>query len=326
MDRNANTPIDTSSGLLKSTIGMDLFRNYSVAMFLLVLIALSASVTPGFTSFGTLEITLVQVFSVMLVALGMTLVISSGGIDISVGAIMAISGAVTVKLYTLGVGWAPSVGGGIAAAALCGLFNGVLISRFRIQPIIVTLVVMIAGRGLARRIQAAPVTSLESTPFGAFGLHRIGGVVPVQLVIMAIAIGVVLFIVNKTVFAKQTEAIGDNPRAARLVGINTFATTVGVYLGCAILCAVAGIMAASRGGELNAATLGMFIELDAIAAVAIGGTPFSGGKARVVGTVAGAIVVGLVEVIVTMNKIPSEYSMVVKALIVVLAMWAQRKR
>ncbi len=127
-------------------------------------------------------------------------------------------------------------------------------------------------------------------------------------------------------FAKRVEAIGDTPRAARLVGINTVATTVGVYVVCSILCAVAGNMEAARIGAVNVAQLGLFVELDAIAAVAIGGTPFSGGRTRVLGTVAGAIVVGLVTVVVNMNNIPSHYSMVFKALIVVVAMWSQRKK
>ncbi len=326
MDRNANTTTEPSKGLLRCVQGMGLFRDYGAAIFFLAVIALIALLTPNFFSLGTLVITLRDVLPVTLVALGMTLVISSGGIDISVGAVMAISGAVTVRLFTSGIGWAPSLGCGIAAAALCGVFNGFLISRFRIQPIIVTLVVMIAGRGLARRIQAEPVTPLESTPFGSFGLYKIAGVVPVQIVILVAAIAIMLLIVKKTVFAKRVEAVGDNPRAARLVGIDTFTTTIGVYVACSGLCAIAGIMAAARSGELNAAQLGRFIELDALAAVAIGGTPFSGGKARILGTVVGAIVVGLVEVIVTMNHIPSDYSKVVKALIVVAAMWAQRKK
>ena len=322
MDSNANTPTATSIGLLRSIAWMDVFRNHGASLFFLGLIISSVFV-------GAVDNLLVQAFPIMLVALGMTLVISSGGIDISVGAIMAISAAVSARLYTsddFDFGLVPSIGCGIVAAGLCGLFNGGLISRFRIQPIIVTLIVMIAGRGLARRIQAEPVTSLESTPFGTLGLYRIAGTVPVQIVIMLAAIAIMLLIVKKTVFAKHVEAIGDNPRAARLVGINTFTTTIGVYVVCSILCAIAGIMGAARGGEVNAAKLGLFVELDAIAAVAIGGTPFSGGRARVLGTVAGAIVVGLVEVVVTMNNIPSDYSMVFKALIVVAAMWAQRRK
>ncbi len=311
--------------LARSLARRDTLGNIAAAAFLPALIVVSALITPNFLSTGTLETTLVQVFSVMLVALGMTLVISSGGIDVSVGAIMAISGAVSARLYTSGTGLVTSVGCGIIAAGLCGVFNGVLISKFRIQPIIVTLVVMIAGRGLAMRIQGQLAVSLEYTAFGNLGLYKVMDKIPIQIVIMLVAIMIMLLIVNKTVFAKHVEAMGDNCRAARLVGINALTTTIGVYGLCGVLCAIAGNMEAARIGTVNVAKLGLFVELDAIAAVAIGGTPFSGGRARIMGTVVGAIVVGLVTVIVGMNNIPSHYSMVFKALIVVVAMWAQKR-
>ena len=321
MDSNANTPTATSIGLLRSIAWMDVFRNHGASLFFLGLIISSVFV-------GAVDNLLVQAFPIMLVALGMTLVISSGGIDISVGAIMAISAAVSARLYTsddFDFGLVPSIGCGIVAAGLCGLFNGGLISRFRIQPIIVTLIVMIAGRGLAMRIQAQPFISLDYTSsFAELGLYEVAGI-SVQIVIMLAAIAIMLFIVKKTVFAKHVEAIGNNSRAARLVGINTLTTTIGVYVVCSILCAIAGNMEAARSGVVNAAELGVLVELDAIAAVAIGGTPFSGGRARIMGTVVGAIVVTLVPVIVNMNNIPSDYSLVFKALIVIVAMWAQRK-
>ncbi len=315
----------TSQGLLKSTAAGDFLSRHGVLVFFMGLIALNGLVTPGFLSLGTMQTTLVQVFPIVLVALGMTLVISSGGIDISVGAVMAISAAVSARLHVSGVGLAPSISCGIVAAALCGLFNGILISKCRIQPIIVTLVVMIAGRGLAMRIQGDLSIDLEPTPFGEFGSYKIADRLPVQIAIMFAAVAVMLFLVRRTVFAKHVEAIGDNPRAARLVGINTLATTIGVYVACSILCGVAGNMEAARTGAVNVEYLGVFIELDAIAAVAIGGTPFSGGRARIVGTVVGAVLVGLVTVFVNMNDVPSDYSMLFKALIVVVATWAQRK-
>lgn len=315
-----------SHGWLKSAAVRDFLGSHGSMAFFVALIALNAFITPNFLSMGTMQNTLVQVFPIMLVALGMTLVISSGGIDISVGSVMAISAAVSARLYTSHLGLAPSIGCGIVAAALCGLFNGVLISRFKMQPIIVTLVVMIAGRGLAMKIQGRLSVSLESTPFGEFGLYKIADKVPVQIAIMLAAVAIVLFLVKKTVAAKHVEAIGDNPRAARLVGINVLTVTSGVYIACAVLCAIAGNMEAARLADVNVAKLGLYIELDAIAAVAIGGTPFSGGKARIMGTVVGAVIVALVPVIVNMNNIPSHYSLVFKALIVVVAMWPQRKR
>ncbi|MHC4199481.1 MAG: ABC transporter permease [Planctomycetota bacterium] len=304
----------------------ELFGKYGTVIFFVVLIALNAFITPNFVDMGTVRNTLLQVFPVMLVALGMTMVISSGGIDISVGAIMAIAGAVMARLYTSGVGLAPALLCSAVAACLCGLLNGILVARFKIQPIIVTLGVMIAGRGGAHIIAGKLSTSLYLTSFATFGGYRIGGEVPVQIVLMGLVIGAMYFVVTKTNFAKRVEAIGDNARAARLVGINTALVTVGVYLLCAFLCAIAGNMEAARNSCVNVRSLGKLIELDAIAAVAIGGTPFSGGRARILGTVLGAIVVQLVTIMVTMNGIPFNYSLVFKAVIVVIALWAQRKR
>ncbi|MHC4252216.1 MAG: ABC transporter permease [Planctomycetota bacterium] len=304
----------------------EFFSKYGTVVFFVVLIVFNAFVTPRFLSPGTLKNTLVQVFPVMLVALGMTMVISSGGIDISVGAIMAVAGAVTARLYTSGVGLVPSLLCSVVAACLCGLVNGVMVARFRIQPIIVTLVVMIAGRGLAQIILGEPVTSLSYTPLEDFGRYWVGGVVPIQVVLVGLMVGAMYFVARKTNFAKRVEAIGDNPRAARLVGINTALVTVGVYVLCAFLCAVAGNMEAARTSCVDIGDLGVLIELDAIAAVAIGGTPFSGGRPRILGTALGAIVVQLVTIVVNMNDIPSDYSLIFKAVIVVIALWAQRKR
>ena len=324
MPASSDTPV-VDRGTVRSTGPMDVVCRHGTMFFFMALIVLNAFITPNFMSLGTMENTLVQVFPVMLVALGMTMVISSGGIDISVGAIMAISGAVSARLYTSGLGLTPAISCGVAAACLCGLLNGILVARFKIQPIIVTLVVMIAGRGLAQIILGELFTSLLFTPFGDFGRLRLSGV-PVQIVIMSIVVAAMLFIAGKTSFAKRVEAIGDNSRAARLVGINTVAVTVSVYVLCGLLCAIAGNMEAARINGVNVGSLGVLIELDAIAAVAIGGTPFSGGKARIMGTVFGAIVVQLVTIIVNMNDIAFHYSLIFKALIVIIALWTQRKK
>lgn len=325
MAGSADTPALENSAW-KSIRARDLFNRHGTLIFFLALIVFNAIITPNFMSLGTLSNTLVQVFPVMLVALGMTMVISSGGIDISVGAIMAISGAVLARLYTSGLGLAPALFCSVAAACLCGFLTGVLIARFKIQPIIVTLVVMIAGRGLAQIILGELFTSLLFTPFGDFGRYRMGGVIPIQIVLMVPVIAAMFLVVRKTNFAKRVEAIGDNERAARLVGINTVFVTVGVYVLCALLCAIAGNMEAARINGVNVGSLGVLIELDAIAAVAIGGTPFSGGQAMIMGTVLGAIVVQLVTIMVNMNDIPFHYSLIFKALIVVIALWAQRKK
>ena len=324
MRNSAKSPSPAAGAPVSFIARSRIVRNYGVLIFFLLLIAVSALFTPGFLSLGTLDNTLVQAFPIMLVALGMTMVMSSGGIDISVGAIMAVSGAVSARLYIAGAGLAPSAAGGMLAGGLCGLFNGTLISRFRIQPIVVTLVAMIAGRGLAQTILGKPSLAFPlNSSINALGQYKIAGL-PIQVVILLIAVATMLFMVKKTVFAKHVEAIGDNPTAARLVGINILRTTVRVYVLCSIMCAIAGIMKVARTGGVNAGGLGRLIELDAIAAVAIGGTSFSGGRARILGTVIGAVIVPLVTVIANMNDIPDHYAMIFKAAIVIAVLWSHR--
>ena len=301
-------------------------KDGAIWMFFLLLLAVTARFTPGFFALGTLDNVLVQAFPVLLVALGMTMVMSSGGIDISVGSVMAIAGAVTARLYNADAGLIVSIAGGMCAGGLCGAFNGTIISKFKIQPIIVTLVVMIAGRGLAQTILGKPSVSFEfHSSMNAMGQFRVFGV-PVQIVIMVLAAAGMMFLVKKTVFAKRVEAIGDNSTAARLVGINILRTTVFAYVLCSLLCSAAGIMKVARTGGLSPAGLGQLIELDAIAAVAIGGTSFSGGKARILGTVVGAIIIPLITVIANMNDMRNHHAMIFKAVIVIGVLWARREK
>ena len=262
----------------------------------------------------------------MLVSLGMMMVISSEGIDVSVGVVMSISASVTVKLFSSGFGLPSSIIAGLSAACLCGLFNGIMIARFRIQPIVITLILMIAGRGLAQIILGELSVSFYYTTLADLGSYKLGGLLPVQIIIMLVVIAAMGFIVKTTVFARHVEAIGDNYRASKLSGVNIPFVITGVYVLCGALSGVAGIMEAARINSVNAASLGLMVELDAIAAVAIGGTPFSGGKARILGTVFGALIVQLVTIIVNMNNIQFHYSLVIKAIIIVLTLYLQRER
>jgi ribose transport system permease protein len=299
---------------------------YGTLSFFVMLLLSNAFITPNFVSYGTIRNLLLQVFPIMLVSLGMMMVISSGGIDVSVGVVMSISASVTVKLFSSGFGLPSSIIAGLSAACLCGLFNGIMIARFRIQPIVITLILMIAGRGLAQIILGELSVSFYYTTLADLGSYKLGGLIPVQIIIMLVVIAAMGFIVKTTVFARHVEAIGDNYRASKLSGINIPFVIIGVYVLCGALSGLAGIMEAARINSVNAASLGLMVELDAIAAVAIGGTPFSGGKARILGTVFGALIVQLVTIIVNMNNIQFHYSLVIKAIIIVLTLYLQRER
>jgi ribose/xylose/arabinose/galactoside ABC-type transport system permease subunit len=192
---------------------------YGTLTFFVILLISNAFITPNFVAYGTVRNLLLQVFPIMLVSLGMMMVISSEGIDISVGVIMSISASVTVKLFSLGYGLLPSVLAGLSAASLCGLFNGGMIARFRIQPIVITLILMIAGRGLAQIILGELSISFYYTTLADLGTYKAGGLIPVQFIIMLVVIIAMGFTVTTTVFARHVEAIGDNYRASKLSGI-----------------------------------------------------------------------------------------------------------
>jgi galactofuranose transport system permease protein len=303
-----------------------LLQTYGGPAMLLFILAVNAAFTPHFVDTGTLRNFLLQIHPTLLVALGMTLVIATGGIDISVGAVMALSASVTGKVYTAGAGFVPALLAGIATGCICGLFNGFLVAKFRIQAIIVTLILMIGGRGLAQIILGELFLSVYGTAISKLGTFMFFGLVPIQVVIMALFSGLALFAVERTIFGRYIQTLGDNPNAARLVGIRIPVYLMLVYLISGLLSGIAGILEGARTNAINAGTLGLLIELDAIAAVAIGGTAFKGGKPLIGGTLVGASIVQLITMMVNMNDIPFNYSLIVKAAIVVAALYLQRER
>ncbi len=299
-------------------------RKYGALTVLLLLVAINCVITPNFAKVTTVNNILVQVSTIMLVALGMTIVISSGGIDISVGSMMALSAIVSAKLLPYGV--LTAVIGGMAVTAVFGVVIGLLIVRYQIQPIIVTMTFMIAGRGIAQVINNAQLLNFTEPKFSYLGLHRFGGVLPIQVVIIAVAVVVIGFVMKRMTFGQYVQSMGDNLKASRLSGINTVATTLLIYTISASLAGFAGIMETARLSAADANAIGRLIELDAIAAVAVGGTCMEGGRAKIIGTMIGALVMQIITVSVNMNDIPYAYSLVVKSVIIIVALYVQRER
>jgi len=303
---------------------MEFARKHGALMVLVLLVGVNLAFTPNFANVNTFWNMMIQVSSVLLVALGMTVVISSGGIDISVGSIMAIASIVTAKALGFGVG--PAIVAGLATAALFGAFSGFMISKFKIQPIIVTLTIMISGRGIAQVINDAQLLNFTEPSFSFFGTHRLFGVVPVQVLIVGIAVASVYFLMNRMTFGLYVQAIGDNGKASRLSGVNIPLVMIGIYGISALLAGTAGLLETARLSAADANSIGKLIELDAIAAVAVGGTPLNGGKARVIGTAIGALIMIVITVSVNMNNIPYAYALVLKSIIIILAIYLQRER
>ncbi|MBC7740042.1 MAG: ABC transporter permease [Candidatus Saccharibacteria bacterium] len=296
------------------------------------LILFNFAVTPNFATLQTLNVNLTQVCTIVIVGVGMTLVIATGGIDLSVGSLMAIAGALSPMIFmgtlvpisplwlaiTLGI-ILP-----ILAAGTFGMFNGWLITRFSIQPIVATLILFIAGRGLAQVSTNGNLQVFKVPEFQAIALGRVLGV-PFQVWIMLALVLVVAFILRRTVFGKQVLAVGGNEGAARLAGVPVRRIKLIVY-GISGLCSgIAGLIVIAMNSAADANLIGQGMELDAIAAVAVGGTLLTGGRATIIGTLLGALIIQLVRYTLLANGVPDPVAMIVKAGLIIMAVWLQQR-
>ncbi len=303
------------------------FQAYGAFIVLLLLLAANAVATPNFMRLGTVWNMLLQSFPIIIMSLGMAMVIATGGIDISVGSIMAIASIVFSKL-ALDSGWPifAAIVAALAVAVLVGLMNGLLVGKFGFQPIVVTLVTMMIFRGLAAVINDGQIVTFYDSDLVNFGLYRLFGLIPIHVVIIAAAVAVVYFVVKKTVFGAYLQAVGDNPGAARLVGVNTVRILLVVYAINAFLAGFASIFETARMASADAINMGNLTELDCVAAVAVGGTPMRGGQVRIIATLAGALTMQAITTMVNMNNIPYAYSLVVKSIIIVIALSVQKEK
>ncbi len=305
---------------------------YGTALALILLICVNLAVTPNFATMQTLSVNLTQVCTIVIVAVGMTLVIATGGIDLSVGSLMAISGALApmifmgklVEIGSIHAAVALAMFAAVAATAVLGMFNGWLIARFRIQPIVATLVLFIAGRGIAQVITNGNLQVFKVPEFQVIGLGRVFGF-PVQVILMILIVAAAAWVLRRTTFGRQVLAVGGNERAARLSGIATARVKIAVYAISGALAGVAGLIVIAINSASDANLVGMGMELDAIAAVAVGGTLLSGGRATIIGTLMGALTIQLVRYTLLANGVPDAAALVVKAAIIIGAVWLQER-
>ncbi|MDI1243414.1 MAG: ABC transporter permease [bacterium] len=276
---------------MRARIGSLLQHQGALVMLLLVCLIGFARYEAFLTPENLLNI-LRQNSMLGLVALGMTFVILTGGIDLSVGALLAVAGVIAASLA--GQGLIVALPAAVAAATILGLINGLVISKGRIQPFIVTLAMMIAARGLALAVtgeESVRITS-SSDSFGWLGRGSIG-FVPVPIVILLVAFAVGWLVLNHTRFGRNVLAVGDNDEAARLMGLNTDRVTILVYAISGALAGLAGVILASRLGT-GQPVAGVGWELDAIAAVVIGGTLLTGGQGSALATLVGVLLLGVI--------------------------------
>jgi simple sugar transport system permease protein len=292
---------------------------------LLVLLILDAILVPGFFRleikdghlYGALVDILNRAAPLMLAALGMTLVIATRGIDISVGAVVALSGTVAAMLIggtanlPMGLALAASLG----VALLCGLWNGVLVAGIKLQPIVATLILMVAGRGLAQLLTDGQIVTVYHQPFFFLGSGYLFGL-PFSLFVVAAVFAVTMLLMKKTALGLFIQAVGINPVAARLAGLRTATLIVFVYVFCSACAGLAGMLITSNIKSADANNAGLLLELDAILAVTLGGTSLAGGKFSLVGSMIGALIIQTLTYTIYSLGVPPEVNMVVKAIVV----------
>lgn len=312
------------SGAKRATSFADYAPTYGAAVALGILLFINLVFTPNFAAVDNFRNILVQVTPTMLVAIGMTFVIATGGIDLSVGSVMAIASSVVA--VSLGYGVAPAILLALLAAVLCGAFNGTLISTFKIQPIIITLALLIAGRGVAQVISnGGQLIEFNNPQFSYLGRGDVFGI-PVQVILLIIVIALAIFVMRSTIFGRYVAAVGGNETAARLAGVRVNSTKIAVYAISGLLAGIAGLISIAQISSNDASKVGENIELDAIAATVVGGTPLTGGKATIIGTVIGALIMQIITTSFNMNGIKYSYALVIKAVIILIAVYLQRPK
>jgi ribose transport system permease protein len=298
-------------------------QDYGVYLAVVVLLLFNVVFTENFLSTANFRTQLVQAAPVCIVALGMALVIGTEGIDLSVGSVMAVAAAL-IPLY-LGAGPLTAILVAVAAGIGSGLFSGYLVAYLGIQPIIATLALLVGGRGLALVIAHGKLVQLHNPDFLELGTGDVLGV-PVMVLVAGVLAVLAGLVVQRTTFGRHLVAVGGNRAASTLAGLPVKRVLVGVYVISGALAAVAGVLATSRLGASDPNDLGLLMELSAITAVVVGGTPLTGGRVRVLGTVFGALLLQLVLATLIKHNLPDSTAQMVQAAIIVAAVYVARER
>lgn len=304
---------------------------------LLLLLAINAAFNPGFLHlewrsghlYGSLIDILNRAAPLVVVSLGMTLVIATRGIDISVGAVVAIAAATAAWMIGGAVDGETSrfplwmaVSAALGVALVCGLWNGTLVAAVGMQPIIATLILMVAGRGLAQLITDGQIVTVYYKPYFFFGGGFLLGI-PFSLFIATAVFAVLYLATTRTALGLFIQAVGINPSAARVAGIQARRLTLGAYAVCGLCAGIAGLLISSNVKSADGNNAGQLLELDAILAVTLGGTLLTGGRFSLVGSVIGALIIQTLTYAIYSLGVPPEINLVVKAVVVFAVMLLQ---
>jgi ribose/xylose/arabinose/galactoside ABC-type transport system permease subunit len=298
-------------------------RDYGVYAAIVVLLVVDTALNPDFLSSSNLRVQVFQLVPTLFVSLGMALVIATEGVDLSVGAVIALSASL-IPLYlgypTVYAILICAVGGIVA-----GLLNGLMVAVAGVQPIVATLAMMIGLRGVAVIFNGNQAKPVDDDVLDAIGLNAVGGV-PIMAIAAVVAVLVLVFVMRRSTFGRQLVAVGDNRAASRLAGLPVRRVLLIVYAVSGLLAAIAGVLVVAHGAEADPANQGLNIELSAITAVVVGGTPLTGGRMRVIGTVAGALFMQLLSATLIQHDVPNSYAQLIQAAIICVAVYAARQR
>jgi ribose/xylose/arabinose/galactoside ABC-type transport system permease subunit len=310
---------------------------------LLLLLAINATFNHEFLQiqwraghlYGSLIDILNRAAPLMIVSLGMTLVIATRGIDISVGAVVAIAAALAAWMIggaLVVVNGVPThvtrfplplaIIGALVAALICGLWNGLLVARVGMQPIIATLILMVAGRGIAQLITSGQIITIYYEPYFFLGSGYLFGL-PFSLYVAAVVFALLWFVITRSALGLFIQAVGINPTAARVAGVKARRITVGVYAFCGVCAGMAGLLISSNVKSADGNNAGQLLELDAILAVTLGGTALTGGRFSLAGSVIGALIIQTLTYAIYSLGVPPEINLVVKAVVVFAVMLLQ---
>jgi ribose transport system permease protein len=314
---------ETAVALPRPTGGRILawLQNYGVYAAIAALVVVNIAITPHFLTVENLRTQLVQVAPVVIVSLGMALVIGTEGVDLSVGSVMALATAL-LPLY-LGYGVGPAILVALLGGVAVGLVNGSLVAFVNVQPIVATLCLFVGGRGLALVLAGGRLKDVHDVTLLNLGSSSVAGV-PLPVVVAGALTLVVTGVVRRTTFGRQLVAIGGNRTASVLSGLPVRRVLLLVYVLSGVLAAVAGVLATARLQASDPSSLGLLMELSAITAVVVGGTPLTGGRVRVLGTVAGALLIQLVRATLIKHNLPDSVAQMVQAVIILAAVYAAR--
>ncbi len=310
---------------MKSLSFADMLKKMGPLLGLMVLSALLSLATPNFLTSGNLFSVLRQVSYSGLLAFGMTFVILIGGIDLSVGAILALVGIITASLIQTGMDPMLASLIGLLLGAVCGAVNGLLVAVGRIAPFIATLATMILFRGVAQEYsQSKPISINADGFFNEIGTGYVFDVIPMPVILMLMVYLVLWFVLKKTRFGRHVYALGGSEDVARISGLKVKSLKLWVYTLSGLLSAVAALVVTSRLSSASP-TAGSMYELDAIAAVVLGGTSLSGGRGWIFGTLVGVVLLGVLSNGLNLLNVSANYQLIIKGAVILFAVLLDRK-